>query len=260
MTLILRMNNTPVVRKDTRKSQAILEGKQIYKFFKVGTGIVEVLKGIDITIKEGEFIILFGSSGCGKSTLLNTLLGLEIPSEGEVVFMGKNLYTYDEDGRSDIRKSGVGLIYQQQNWIKSLNVLENVAFPLTLRGVLKEEREQRAMEQLKSVHMEDSATQAPTELSSGQQQKVSFARALITSPVLVVADEPTGNLDSTSGKELMGMFKEYNEKGNTIIMVTHDLIFLTEATRSINMSDGLIVGEYLEGDKGLEKFKIGNKR
>ena len=254
------MNNTPVVRKDTRKSQAILEGKQIYKFFKVGTGIVEVLKGIDITIKEGEFIILFGSSGCGKSTLLNTLLGLEIPSEGEVVFMGKNLYTYDEDGRSDIRKSGVGLIYQQQNWIKSLNVLENVAFPLTLRGVLKEEREQRAMEQLKSVHMEDSATQAPTELSSGQQQKVSFARALITSPVLVVADEPTGNLDSTSGKELMGMFKEYNEKGNTIIMVTHDLIFLTEATRSINMSDGLIVGEYLEGDKGLEKFKIGNKR
>ncbi|MDX9739324.1 MAG: ABC transporter ATP-binding protein [Candidatus Dojkabacteria bacterium] len=254
------MNNTQVVTKEKRKGQTILEGKQIYKFFKVGTGIVEVLKGIDITIKEGEFIILFGSSGCGKSTLLNTLLGLEIPSEGEVVFMGKSLYSYDEDGRSDIRKSGVGLIYQQQNWIKSLNVLENVAFPLTLRGVLKEEREERAMELLKMVSMEDAATQAPTELSSGQQQKVSFARALITNPVLVVADEPTGNLDSVSGRELMQMFKDYNSKGNTIIMVTHDLIFLTHATRSINMSDGLIVGEYLEGDKGLEKFKVGNKR
>lgn len=254
------MNSNQVVTKERRKGHTILEGKQIYKFFKVGTGIVEVLKGIDITIKEGEFIILFGSSGCGKSTLLNTLLGLEVPSEGKVFFMDKELYSFDEDGRSDIRKLGVGLIYQQQNWVKSLNVLDNVAFPLTLRGVLKEEREEKAMEALKMVHMEDSATQAPTELSSGQQQKVSFARALITNPVLVVADEPTGNLDSTSGKELMQMFREHNEKGNTIIMVTHDLIFLSEATRAINMSDGLIVGEYLQGDKGLDKFKIGNKR
>lgn len=251
------MNNNLVDTKDRRKGQTILEGKQIYKFFKVGTGIVEVLKGVDLTIKEGEFIILFGSSGCGKSTLLNTLLGLEVPSGGKVFFMDKDLYSFDEDGRSDIRKLGVGLIYQQQHWVKSLNVLENVAFPLTLRGVLKEEREEKAMEALKTVNMEDFAIQTPTELSSGQQQKVSFARALITSPLLVVADEPTGNLDSKSGKELMEMFKDYNEKGNTIIMVTHDLNFLSHATRVINMSDGLIVGEYLRGDKGLDKFKIG---
>ncbi len=116
------------------------------------------------------------------------------------------------------------------------------------------------MEQLRMVKMESAAYQAPTELSSGQQQKVSFARALVAKPALVVADEPTGNLDSKSGIELMQMFKDYNNQGNTIIMVTHDLGFLSHATRSINMSDGVIIGEYLEGDKELDKFKLYKKR
>jgi putative ABC transport system ATP-binding protein len=243
-----------------KNNEAILEGKGIYKVFRVGNSLVEVLKGVDVTIKKGEFIILFGSSGCGKSTLLNILLGLEIPTEGTVKFMSKDLYSFEEDERSQIRKEGVGLIYQQQNWIKSLNVLENVAFPLTLRGVLEEERNQKAMEMLRTVNMEGSADQIPTELSSGQQQRVSFARALISNPALLVADEPTGNLDSKSGIELMGLFKEYSNQGNTIIMVTHDLGFLTYATRSLNMSDGVILKEYLEGDKELDKFKFAQKR
>jgi len=249
-----------VNKKDTKKRKPILEGSGISKFFKVGTNIIEVLKDIDICIREGEFVILFGASGCGKSTLLNTLLGLEVPSDGKVTFLGKDLYSYDEDGRSEIRKSGVGLIYQQQNWIKSLSVLENVAFPLTLRGVRKEERDERAMEGLRMVKMESAAFQPPTELSSGQQQRVSFARALVSKPALLVADEPTGNLDSKSGTELMELFKNYNNQGNTVIMITHDLGFLSLATRSINMSDGVIIGEYLEGDKELEKFKMYQKR
>ena len=242
------------------KNNPILEAQGIHKFFKVGNGIVQVLKGVDVSITPGEFIVLFGSSGCGKSTLLNILLGLEVPSEGKVQFMGKDLYSYEEDDRSQIRKEGVGLIYQQQNWVKSLNVLENVAFPLTLRGVLKDEREAKAMEYLRQVNMEASADQAPTELSSGQQQRVSFARALISAPAIVVADEPTGNLDSKSGVELMGLFKDYNNQGNTIIMVTHDLEFLSYATRSLNMSDGVIIKEYREGDKELEKFKLLSKK
>ena len=238
------------------KNEKILVGNGIQKIFKVGNSFVEVIKGVDITIKKGEFVILFGSSGCGKSTLLNMLLGLEVPTEGSIKFIDKELYAYDEDERSQIRKENVGLIYQQQNWIKSLNVLENVAFPLTLRGFPEEERNTKAIELLKMVNMEGSMHQAPTELSSGQQQKVSFARALISNPVLLVADEPTGNLDSKSSEYLMNLFKEYNEKGNTIIMVTHDLVFLPYATRAVNMSDGLILKEYLRGDKELEKFKI----
>ena len=249
-----------MIKKKLNNNSVILEGKGIKKFFKVGSGIVQVLKGIDVSIKKGEFIILFGSSGCGKSTLLNILLGLEIPSDGKVIFLNEDLYIHNEDEISQIRKEGVGLIYQQQNWVKSLNVLENVAFPLTLRGVLKEEREAKAMEMLKLVHMEGSSIQAPTELSSGQQQKVSFARALISNPALLVADEPTGNLDSKSSVELMEMFKEYNGQGNTIIMVTHDLKFLTYATRSLNMTDGVVVNEYLQGDKELDKFKIYDKK
>lgn len=249
------MNKTQGSRK---KGETILEGKDVRKTFQVGNNQVEVLKGVNIAIKKQEFIILFGSSGCGKSTLLNVMLGLESPTEGKVVFMGDDIYAYEEDHRSQIRKEKVGLVYQQQNWFKSINVIENVALPLTLKGILREEREQRAYDLLEKVHMQDSAYQTPTELSSGQQQKVAFARALITDPVLLVADEPTGNLDSKSSIELMNMFTEYNEQGNTIIMVTHDLEFLTLATRSLNMSDGLIIAEYLRGDEELEKFKFKN--
>lgn len=242
--------------KSIKNNEKVLEGKDIVKVFKVGNTFVEIIKGVNLEIRKGEFIILFGSSGCGKSTLLNILLGLEVPSEGNINFIGKDLYSFNEDERSQIRKEKVGLIYQQQNWIKSLNVLENVAFPLTLRGISEDERSSRALELLKTVGMEHASDQVPTELSSGQQQKVSFARALISNPVLLVADEPTGNLDSKSSLALMNLFREYNNSGNTIIMVTHDLAFLTYATRALNMSDGVIVKEYLAGDKELENFTM----
>ena len=174
--------------------------------------------------------------------------------------MDHDFYSYGEDGRSQIRKEGVGFISQQQNWIKAFDVLDNVAFPLTLRGIMKEERDAEAIKLLKLVNMEATVHQTPTELSSGQQQRVAFARALISKPEIVVADEPTGNLDSKSSLELMELFKDYNDQGNTVIMVTHDLEFLPYATRSLNMSDGLIIQEYLRGDKGLDKFRVSGKK
>lgn len=249
-----------MTREKSTSQKVILDARGLYKEFKIGSGTVEIIHGVDIRISKGEFIILFGASGCGKSTLLNILLGLEPPTRGSVRFMDCDLYSFGEDERSQIRKEGVGLVYQQQNWVRSLNVLENVAFPLALRGYTEEERNAVAMDMLSSVGMQDSADQIPTELSSGQQQKVSFVRALISKPALLVADEPTGNLDSKSGVALMDMFKEYNDQGNTIVMVTHDLGFLMYATRSINMSDGVIVKEYLRGDPELRNFKATTKK
>ncbi len=256
----MNKNSTKETNGFKKKGSLILEAKGISKIFKIGSGMVEVLKGVDLNVYSGDFIILFGSSGCGKSTLLNVLLGLEIPSSGKVVFMGEDIYEHNEDQRSQMRKEKVGLIYQQQNWVKSMNVLENVALPLALSGVLQNERDNLGYDLLKKVGMEDFANQIPTELSSGQQQRVSLARALITNPVLLVADEPTGNLDSESSIKLLELFKIYNEKGNTIVMVTHDLEFLVYATKSLNMSDGLIVGEYKQGDRELEKFKLVSKK
>ncbi len=235
-------------------NEEVLTGKDIYKSFPIGKKTIDILKGVNVSIKRGEFIILFGSSGCGKSTLLNILIGLESPTTGKVLFEGKSIYDFNEDERSQIRKEGVGLIYQQQNWVKSLNVIENVAFPLTLKGIPEADRLERASRVLDMVHMNESSFQSPMELSSGQQQRVSFSRALISEPTLLVADEPTGNLDSKSSIDLMELFAEYNNKGNTIIMVTHDLMFLPYATRSLQMVDGLIVQEYKRGDKGLEKY------
>ncbi len=247
-------------KKLEKKNDLILSAEKIYKVFKIGSGMVEILKGVDLKVYAGEFIILFGSSGCGKSTFLNILLGLEIPSSGKIIFMDEDIYKYDEDRRSQIRKEKVGLIYQQQNWVKSMNVLENVALPLTLSGFLQKEREEMAYDLIKKVGMENFANQVPTELSSGQQQRVSLARALISDPVLLVADEPTGNLDSESSIKLLELFKAYNEGGNTIVMVTHDLEFLIYATKCLNMSDGLIVAEYKKGDRDLDKFKLGRKK
>lgn len=237
----------------------ILQLTGVYKSFILGDQEVEIIKGISFEVIEGQFIILFGPSGCGKSTVLNILLGLEIPNKGDVVFLGKSLYNFSEDERAQIRKKNVGMVYQQANWVKSLNVLENVYFPLTLRGVSQTEREKRAWEMLKMVGMEQGAHQRPTELSSGQQQRVSLARALISDPVLIIADEPTGNLDSKASEEIMELFRQFNERGKTVIMVTHDLEYLKFATKSVNMADGVVVGEYLASDPKLKSLSLSKR-
>ena len=240
-------------------SDTILSLDNVYKSFTIGANIVEIIKGVSFLVNKGDFLIIFGPSGCGKSTILNMLLGLEKPSKGEVKFMYEDLYTGNDDQRAQLRKNKIGMVYQQSNWIKSLNVVQNVSFPLTLKGIDQTERERKAWEMLNLVGMQHSAYQLPSELSSGQQQRVSLARALIADPILIVADEPTGSLDSKASQEIMDLFKQFNQQGKTVIMVTHDLQYLSYASCSINVSDGLIVGEYKRNDPKL-KDKIVSKK
>jgi len=188
-------------------NKTIIDITGITKIFRVKTQDVQVLKKINLEIKEGDFSIIFGPSGCGKSTLLHIILGLEPPTTGSVHFFDFNFYSYSEDERSEFRKKNIGMVYQQSNWIKSLTVIENVAFATSLLGLDKTKTREKGMLALKMVGMGDWADYLPTELSSGQQQKVSLARALVTDPKVIIADEPTGNLDYQSGIELMQLFK-----------------------------------------------------
>lgn len=234
--------------------RTVVKVTDVHKSFEVGTQIVPVLKGIDLTIIEGNLDIIFGSSGSGKSTLLHTILGLEAPSKGSVELLGKDLYkNMSEDERSDFRKRHVGMVYQQPNWVKSENVLVNVSMPLLLLGENLPSRQKKTMEILDMVKMGDWAYHHPSELSSGQQQKAAFARALISNPELVIADEPTGNLDYESGLELMDFLrKACSELGKTVIMVTHDLEFLKYADRAVKVMDGKIIDD-------VDKKEIGRK-
>lgn len=231
-------------------NEPIIQVKNISKSFHVGASDVPVLIDINFEITMNDFMIIFGPSGCGKSTLLHTILGLEEPSSGTIIILGQNQYDgITEDQRSQFRKKHIGMIYQQPNWIRSLTVLENVAFPLSLLGIEKEQRTTSAFSMLEKVNMVDWASYLPTELSSGQQQKVALARALITDPEIIIADEPTGNLDFESGQELMQILAKLNvEQNKTIVMVTHDLEYLKYAKNTVKMIDGKIVNEYKDNE------------
>lgn len=246
---------------------AIIEIRDLHKSFVVGDQRVEVLKGISFDICQEDFFIIFGPSGCGKSTLLYSILGLEEPTSGKVVFLGENIYRDDsEDRKTEFRRKHIGMVYQQSNWVRSLSVLENVSLPLILLGRDEVESTQYALKMLKKVGMEDWAQYNPAELSSGQQQKVAVARALVTNPEVIVADEPTGNLDYDSGRELLHLLGDLRFMGKTIVMVTHDLEYLEYAKNILRMRDGVIVAMYDETNKGeilesisykkdLKKFK-----
>lgn len=240
----------------------VIDIKNVSKSFFTGLLEVKVLKDVSLTVDPKTFLIIFGPSGCGKSTLLHIMLGLEKPSTGKVVFIGQDLYQEgsDEDSRSEFRKNHIGMVYQQANWIKSLTVAENVAFPILLRGIGKYESLKKASEMLAHLGMADWANYIPTELSSGQQQKVALARALVTDPEVIIADEPTGNLDYESGQELMKLMTTLNNQGKTIIMVTHDLEYLTFAKSAVEMLDGKIISTYTEKNKAELMKHIKYKR
>jgi putative ABC transport system ATP-binding protein len=225
-------------------NKVLIEFQNVDKSFPMKEGEVVVLKKINLKILEGEFVIIFGPSGCGKSTLLHVLLGLEAPTAGQVIFDNKNFYQLTEDERALIRRYKVGMVYQQPLWVSALRVFENVGFPLHLLGWQQEEIDKKVKEVLELVEMTYRQDFYPTELSSGQQQKISLARSLVTDPVLIVADEPTGNLDTVSGHQLLETFLKLKEKGKTIVMVTHDLEYLKYATKIFHMVDGQIVEEY----------------
>jgi len=239
----------------------IVKVEDVGKSFHVGNQDVSIIRNISFEVKALDFLVIFGPSGCGKSTLLHTILALEQPSRGKIFFLGKDLYDgLTEDDRADFRKIHAGMVYQQPNWIRALNVAENVAFPLQLLGQDKSSALQKAGEILKTVGMLDWAGYVPTELSSGQQQKVALARAIITNPEVIIADEPTGNLDYESGQELMQLLTTLNkERGKTIVMVTHDLEYLSFAKTAIRIFNGEIVGVYKEKDQGKLMADIRNK-
>lgn len=238
-----------------------IEVKNVTKDFLVGTQNISVLKGISLGIKRGEFAIIFGPSGCGKSTLLHAILGMEKPTSGEVLLDGISLYSMGEDEIVRFRKARIGVVFQQSIWIKSLNVIENVCLPNRLKGIPIEKAEELAMEALGKVKLVDWAHHHPSELSSGQQQKISLARALTIDPMVIVADEPTGNLDTVSSDELMDLLLDLSQnQGKTILMVTHDLEYLKYASKLFHIIDGLLVEEIdSEGAKKLSE-KLKNKK
>ncbi|MFA6518626.1 MAG: ABC transporter ATP-binding protein [Candidatus Shapirobacteria bacterium] len=227
-------------------NKTVIQIQNLSKSFPVGNQKVPVLKNLNFGIESGDFCIIVGPSGCGKSTLLHTILGLEKPTWGTCHLLSQDLYhDMDEDQISEFRKNHIGMIYQQPNWIKSLTVLENVAFPLVLMGKPHSENLINANNLLTAIKMDPWASYLPTQLSSGQQQKVSLVRALISNPEIIIADEPTGNLDFESGQELMQLLVDLNhQKGKTILMVTHDLEYLKFAKTILKMFDGNIVSKY----------------
>lgn len=230
--------------KSKRSHKIILSIENVDKSFNLGGKKVQILKDIDLKFYSGEFAIIFGPSGCGKSTLLHVMLGLEPPDHGKVFLRDKSLYHLDEDERTCWRREKVGMVFQQSNWIKSLNVIENVSYPLYLTDTPVEKAQKKAKELLAMLKMDKAFDQTPTELSGGEQQRVALARALITNPGILICDEPTGNLDSKSSLILMKLLTKLNRKeSKAIIMVTHEGDFLTLANRRVMMKDGVIIGD-----------------
>lgn len=229
----------------------IIQAVHISKSFRVGEQNVPVLKDVSLSVEDGDFLVIFGPSGCGKSTFLHCILGLEPPTRGTVQFFGEDFYaTGTDDDRAVARKQMIGMVYQQPNWIKSLDVKGNVAFPLRLLGIEANEAIESARSALDRTGMLDFAEYVPTELSSGQQQRVALARALVHNPEVIIADEPTGNLDFESGQRLMDILFEMNtQKQQTVIMVTHDLEYLRYAKHIARMFDGHIVRVYDASDR-----------
>ncbi|WP_456372590.1 ABC transporter ATP-binding protein [Methanocaldococcus sp.] len=220
---------------------ALIEGRNIWKIYGSGEAKTYALRGIDISINEGEFVAIMGPSGCGKSTLLNILGLLDVPTKGEVYIKGKKTTLMNENERAIFRRKISGFIFQQFHLIKTLTALENVELPMILDEKDKKYRRKRAKKLLEMVGLAERIYHYPNQLSGGQQQRVAIARALANNPKIIFADEPTGNLDSKSGKIVMDLLKELNEKGITIIMVTHDENLSKYASRIIKMKDGKIV-------------------
>ena len=216
--------------------------KNLYKIFKVGNTKVRALNGVDMTIYKGEFCAIVGTSGSGKSTMLNMLAGLEKPTKGEVIISGKHLERMDENQLVRFRRERVGFIFQSFNLLGTMNAIENVALPLTFRGMDKKTRETKAVKMLKLVGLPKHMKHRPNEMSGGQQQRVGVARALVLDPEIIFADEPTGNLDSNTSAEVLNLMRKVvQEQNQTMVMVTHDNHLAGFADRIFHIIDGKIV-------------------
>jgi len=244
-------------------SSPVIELHDLIKRYGIGDAENHALSGVDLTIEQGEFIAIMGPSGCGKTTLLNILGLLDQPSGGEYILDGTSVGSLSRTRQAHIRSQQIGIIFQSFNLIHRMNVLENVALPLTYKGVSHTKRLKMASEILKTFHLSEREYYMPWQLSGGQMQRVAIARALVNQPSIILADEPTGNLDSKSSHIIMEELSDLHKRGNTIVMVTHNPDLTTYASRVIHMLDGQIASDTktpIVTEKKHEKVSLDSKR
>jgi putative ABC transport system ATP-binding protein len=228
--------------------EALIQITDIGRKYVIGTEVIHALKSVSLHIKKGEFVALMGPSGSGKSTLMNILGCLDTPTKGVYILNGIDVSRMTDNDLAEVRNKEIGFVFQTFNLLPRSTSLDNVALPLIYAGVSKADRDLRARTALENVGLGNRVTHKPNELSGGQRQRVAVARALINNPSIILADEPTGNLDTKTSVEIMGLLEEIHSKGNTIILVTHEEDIAQHAHRIVRMRDGLIENDYLNTD------------
>lgn len=231
---------------------ALINVEDMYKIYNPGENEVRALDGVSLKVEEGEFVAIIGHSGSGKSTLMNMLGCLDVPTKGKYILNGKDVSRLSDNELSDVRNNYIGFIFQGFNLVQNLTAIENVELPLIYRKVEKKERRKLAVEALKKVGLEQRMKHKPAEMSGGQQQRVAIARAIAAAPPLILADEPTGNLDSKSTRDIMQILEELNEQGNTIVLITHDDGIAENAKRVVRIMDGRIESDTTKNDTEVE--------
>lgn len=227
----------------------ILELNHIFKNYDQGKLSVPVLNDVTLHVNEGEYVAIMGPSGSGKTTLMNIIGLLDVPTSGEFIFDGNEILNNDDKFLSTIRNKSIGFVFQNFNLLPRETALDNVCLPLLYAGVSRKERKQRAMEALEKVGLADRMSFKPTQLSGGQKQRVAIARAMVTNPKILLADEPTGALDTASGQQVMDLFRQLNDEGMTIVMITHDPEIAEYAARTVLIRDGILTEN---SDKGAQ--------
>ena len=222
----------------------LIELKDVYKIYPMGDETVHALDGVSLSIDRGEFVAIVGKSGSGKSTLMNIIGALDVPTEGEYILGGEDVSEMSDDQLAQIRNKMIGSIFQQYNLIQNLTVLENVELPLIYQGIDPIDRRELAIQALTRVGLADRAQHKPTQMSGGQQQRVAIARAISTHPPIIMADEPTGALDSRTGHEVLGFLQQLNKEGSTVILITHDNGIAATARRIVRIADGKIIEDH----------------
>ena len=226
----------------------VVEAKGVYRTFEQELAPIRALRGADLTVTKGEFVAVMGPSGCGKSTMLNVIAGLDRPDEGEVRVAGQDLTKLDENGLALMRRKHIGIVFQFFNLLEGMTVLENVIMPALIVGMKRRAAEARARDLLDLLGIGDKAKQAPGALSGGQRQRLAIARAIANEPTLILADEPTGALDSEGGDEILELFERLHAQGQTILLVTHDQPVADAAARIVRMKDGRVIDDGLDAD------------
>ncbi len=223
-----------------KMKQTIIKLDNVHKDYRMGDSIVQAVKGINLEINKGDFIVIIGPSGSGKSTMMNMVGALDLATKGDIFLDGQNIEHLEESELAQIRGKKIGFVFQTFNLIPTLTALENIALPMIFQGINKDERVQRAEKILENVKLSHRRNHLPNALSGGERQRVAIGRALANNPEVILADEPTGNLDTKTGAEIMKLFKDLNKKGTTIILVTHDINLLNHAQKVLKIEDGKI--------------------